>query len=47
MSKSRHSKTKAAGEAAGMNRYGKQFNQKPNVVPAKNRQFRRTESRGR
>ena len=27
MSKSRYSKTKAAGEAVGMNRYGKQFNQ--------------------
>ena len=29
------------------NGYGKQFNQKPNIVPAKNRQFRRAESRGR
>ena len=47
MSKSRYSKTKAAGEAVEMNRYGKQFNQKPNIVPAKNRQFRRVESRGR
>ena len=28
MSKSRYSKTKAAGEAVGLNRYGKQFNQK-------------------
>lgn len=47
MSKSRYSKTKAAGEAVRLNRYGKQFNQKPNLVPAKNRQFRRAESRGR
>ncbi len=47
MSKSRYSKTKAAGEAVGLTRYGKQFNQKPNLVPMKNRQRRRMESRGR
>lgn len=47
MSKSRYSKTKAAGEAVGMNRYGKQLNQSSRLVPSKNRQMRRTESRGR
>lgn len=35
MSKSRYSKTKAAGEAVGMNRYGKQFNQSSRLVPSK------------
>ena len=47
MSKSRYSKTKAAGEAVGMNRYGKRFNQSSRLVPSKNRQMRRMESRGR
>ena len=47
MSKSRYSKTKAAGEAVGMNRYGKQFNQSSRLVPSKNRQMRRMKSRGR
>lgn len=47
MSKSRYSKTKAAGEAVGMNRYGKQFNQSSRLVPSKNRQMRRMEIRGR
>lgn len=39
MSKSRYSKTKAAGRAVGLNRYGKQFNQKLNLVPAKTSSF--------
>lgn len=41
MSKSRYAKTKAAGEAVGMNRYGKQFNQSSRLIPSKNRQMRR------
>jgi hypothetical protein len=47
MSKSRYAKTKAAGEAVGMNRYGKQFNQSSRLIPSKNRQMRRMESRGK
>lgn len=47
MSKSRYSKTKASGEAVGMTRYGKQFNQKAHLVPANNRQMRRMSARGR
>lgn len=47
MSKSRYAKTKAAGEAVGMNRYGKQFNQSSRLIPSKNRQMRRMESRWR
>lgn len=35
MSKSRYAKTKAAGEAVGMNRYGKQFNQSSRLIPSK------------
>lgn len=47
MSKSKYSKTKAAGEAVGMNQYGKQFNQSSRLVPSKNRQMRRMERRGK
>ena len=42
MSKSRYSKTKAAGQLVGMSRYGKQFGgQQARLVPANNRQMRR------
>lgn len=41
MSKSRYSKTKAAGQLVGMNRCGKQFGQQAHLVPANNRQMRR------
>jgi hypothetical protein len=37
MSKSRYSKTKAAGQLVGMSRYGKQAH----LVPTENRQMRR------
>lgn len=42
MSKSRYSKTKAAGQLVGMSRYGKQFGgQQAHLVPTENRQMRR------
>ena len=41
MSKSRYSKTKAAGQLVGMSRYRKQFGQQAHLVPAENRQMRR------
>ena len=41
MSKSRYSKTKAAGQLVGMSRYGKQFGQQAYLVNANNRQMRR------
>ncbi len=41
MSKSRYSKTKAAGQLVGMSRYGKQYGQRARLVPAENRQMRR------
>ena len=45
MSKSRYSKTKTAGQLAGMSRYGKQFGQQAHLVPANNRQMRKDDSR--
>ena len=47
MSKSRHAKTKAAGAAIGLNRYGKQFGQKPEFVDTNNRQMRRLKNGGK
>ena len=47
MSKSRFSKTKAAGAAVGMTRYGKQFGQQPKLVETNNRQMRRMKNAGR
>lgn len=43
MSKSRYAKTKAAGAAVGLTRYGKLSYGKntTNVIPAENRQMRR------
>lgn len=41
MSKSRYSKTKAAGQLVGLSRYGKQFGQQAHLVPTENRQMRR------
>lgn len=41
MSKSRYSKTKAAGQLVGMSRYWKQFGQQAHLVPTENRQMRR------
>ena len=45
MSKSRYSKTKAAGQLVGMSRYGKQFGQQARIIPAENRQMRRMKKR--
>ena len=47
MSKSRHAKTKAAGAAIGLNRYGKQFGQQPELVDTNNRQMRRLKNGGK
>lgn len=41
MSKSRYSKTKAAGQLVGMSRYGKQFGKQAHLIPTENRQMRR------
>lgn len=42
MSKSKYTKTKAAGQLVGLSRYGKQFGgQQAHLVPANNRQMRR------
>lgn len=45
MSKSRYSKTKAAGPLVGMSRYGKQFGQQAHLIPTENRQMRRMRKR--
>ena len=47
MSKSRHAKTKAAGAAIGLKRYGKQFGQQPELVDTNNRQMRRLKNGGK
>ena len=46
MSKSRYSKTKAAGQLVGMSRYGKQFGQQAHLVHAEHRQMRRARKHG-
>lgn len=46
MSKSRYSKTKAAGMAIGITRIGKQYGQaQNNLIPAQNRQMRRMQKK--
>lgn len=48
MSKSRYSKTKAAGMAIGITRIGKQYGQaQNNLVPTQNRQMRRMQKNER
>lgn len=49
MSKSRYAKTKAAGQAVGLSRYGKggkNFGQQAHLVPLENRQMRRMRQKG-
>ena len=46
MGKSRYAKTKAAGQAVGLTRYGKLFSQKPELQPGMNRQMRRMGMKG-
>lgn len=49
MSKSRYSKTKAAGQMVGLRRYGKggkNFGQQAHLIQAENRQIRRMRKKG-